>query len=232
MTDAYQHYVDHKEEYEEISEQLDTVRETFKEADSLTQHAMLFDSTVFAVMSVQNSVEILERCFEGYCRADSWSEVRGVFRGLNYGNNKYEYVNHNVGSVMEGGDEIIEALCEDRVWDAVELIVEKVKGVSWIKASFVPAMLGFKSVICIDTNVAQMVGENMEASGYTTRAEYNGAVGAVMSRFPQLNDELEPFMVQWVLFDANRGGVERHPAWFNHVLPGSPFGRQVALDEY
>lgn len=195
---------------------------------------MLFDSSVFAVMSVQNSINILERAFRAYDRSDSWKDVQDAMMHVNYGNNKMNYIEHNHDVIMSDSKEIIDSLERGDVWLAVRRIVEKMKGVSWIKGAFVPAMLGFTEVMCIDTNVAQMVpDESVQASEYKSEEEYHEAVNRVMEEFPDLSEELSPFMLQWVIFDANRGeGVARHEEWFNAILPGSSFSRQASLNSF
>jgi hypothetical protein len=63
--------------------------------------------------------------------------------------------------------------------------------------------------------------------------EYYDAVRIVEKEFSDLSSEVSRFMLQWIVFDANReDGVARHEEWFEYVLPGSPFGRQSSLGEY
>lgn len=225
----------HREQYEVISDSLDRVRNTFLSSDRFTQRVLLFDSVTFAVMSVQNSTDILARQYRAYCRADDWESVREAFKGVNYGKNKYQYTRHNFDVAFEkSGESVIKTLENGDVWGAVEILVENFKGVSWIKAGFVPAMLGFKEVMCIDTNVAQMVDdESVKAQDYKSGSEYRDAVDRVKDEYPDVSEETSAFMLQWILFDANRKkGVIKHEEWFNHALPGSPFANQMALSEY
>lgn len=207
----------------------------FKNADIFRQKIMLLDATTFAVMSVQNSVEMLRRGFRAYARSDNWSECREAFKYLNYGNDKFKYTEHNFEQIFSScGNQICSELENNNVWRAVELCVDHLKGVSWIKAAFVPAMLGFTDVLCIDTNVAQMVpDDSVQAEEYKSAQSYKNAVDRVLDEFPELSDMLSPFMVQWVVFDTNReNGVEHHQEWFNHLLPGTIFSQQAALGEY
>lgn len=237
-SDPMKHYRRNEAEYQTIREELASVRSHFEKGDRETRRAMLYDSTVFAVMSVQNSIETLRRAFRAYATAESWDEVREATRGLNYKNNKFTYMARNEATVSSGdADVVLECLArggDADVWTAVEHIQELFDGVSWVKAAFVPAMLGFTEVMCIDTNVAQMVpGDEVVSVGYSDAQGYRGAVTRVTEEYPELAEELDPFMVQWVLFDCNRGdGVARHEEWFEAVLPATVFGRQTALGDY
>jgi len=233
MADPMTHYKRYESEYRKISDSLSSVRRIFCNADRYTQKSMLLDSSVFAVVSVQNSISILRKVFRGYCNADSWLDVRDSFKSANYGNNKLAYVKHNVDVIFgQVGDKIIDYFEAGDVWGATRIMVENIKGVSWIKAPFIGAMLGFKELLCIDTNVAQMV-PGTKASGYNSMGEYKEAIELVKEEFPELANELSTFMLQWVVFDCNRGtGVAHHEEWFEQMLPGSSFGRQTGLDSF
>jgi thermostable 8-oxoguanine DNA glycosylase len=196
---------------------------------------MLFDSSVYAVTSVQNDISILRRFFREYANAEDWGEVKKVFRSVNYGNNKFEYCLENASVIFgETGDQIISLLEAGDVWEAVELMVNEMMGVSYIKAPFVGCMLGYTSLMCIDTNVAQMVPDDrVKASDYKDGQQYKEAVALVKQHYEDLAAEYDPFMLQWVLFDANRGdGVARHEEWFEQMLPGTQFGSQASLTDF
>lgn len=235
MVEPQTQYRRYQGTYERISESLETVRQSFLSADRFTQKVMLFDSTVYAVTSVQNDISVLRRAFRGYCNADDWEDLRSVMEGVNYGNNKFDYIRHNFDAVFsQHGDSIIDALEDGDSWHAVELMVEHIQGVSYVKAPFVACMLGFTDLMCLDTNVEQMVpDENVKSSDYRSVDEYRSAIKSVKEQFPDLADEVSTFMLQWVVFDSNRGdGVARHEEWFEVMLPGSPFGHQTGLEDY
>lgn len=233
MASPLSHYERHRDTYNQISDELSRVNTAFMSADRFTQKVMLFDSTVFAVLSVQNDISILRKAFRGYMEADSWDDVREVCKHVNYGNNKFDYIRANFDRVFgQAGDDIIHDLTRGNTWDAVAQIVETMSGLSWVKAPFVGAMLGFESLICIDTNVAQMV-PGAKAKGYSGVDEYRETVQDVKDEYPELAEQVSTFMLQWIVFDANREtGVARHEEWFEAMLPGSVFGRQTGLDAY
>lgn len=236
MTDPIQQYERNAETYDRIANALSDVKQLFESASIFRQKVMLFDSTTFAIISVQNDVSILKRAFRSYATDANWEEVRDTFKHVNYGNNKFDYVRENFDTIFgEVGTEIIGLLETGEVWSAVERIVEELMGVSWVKGAFVPAMLGYTSVMCIDTNVEQMVpdDDSVASKGYKSGNAYRSAVDKVVSEFPDLSDKVSTFMLQWVVFDSNRGqGVEKHEEWFEHMLPGTPFARQTGLDSF
>jgi hypothetical protein len=235
MTDPIDHYQMYRDTYDKISRELDTVRESFLSADRFTQKVMLFDSSMYAVTSVQNDISILRKAFRGYKNCDTWDQLREVMGSVNYGNNKFDYIRSNFDAIFgHVGDRVINYLEGGQLWQAVDLMVDAFNGVSYVKAPFIPCMLGFKKLMCIDTNVEQMVpDDSVKAKDYSSLNEYKGAIDRVKEEFPELSDSVSTFMLQWIVFDANRKeGVAKHEEWFEVMLPGSSFGRQTGLGEY
>jgi|APHM01.1.fsa_nt_gi hypothetical protein len=235
MVGTKRHAERYSETYETIRTELDNVRNIFESVSRDRQKVMLFDSAVYAVTSVQNDISILRRFFREYANSEDWSEVKKAFRSVNYGNNKFEYCMNNASVIFGSiGDDIVSALEAGAVWDAVEIMVAELKGVSYIKAPFVGCMLGYTSLMCIDTNVAQMVPDDrVKASDYSSGQEYKEAVALVKQQYEDLAAEYDPFMLQWILFDANRGeGVAKHEEWFEQMLPGTQFGTQTSLGDF
>jgi len=195
---VHTHVERHRDSYEQIASQLEAVRHAFESAPPAVQNSMLLDSTVYAVMSVQNSVDVLDRAFRAYSRIETDTlvgsdELQSVAQHLNYGQNKRRYIEHNAELISgDVGDRIVTQLTADEgsVWTAIETIQADCLGVSWIKAAFVPAMLGYTDAMCIDTNVAQMVSaEHVVATGYSNGDDYREAVEAVMNHYPDVADE-------------------------------------------
>jgi chloramphenicol O-acetyltransferase len=235
MVEPHTHYKRNKVAYDTIASALDSVNTAFHNADRFTQKVMLFDSSVYAVTSVQNDISVLRDAFRGYQNADNWDDVRDVMSSVNYGNNKFEYIRSNFDTIFSKfGDNIINLLKQGSVWAAIDNMADRLDGVSYVKAPFIACMLGFTSVMCVDTNVEQMIDDDaVVSSGYRSLDEYKDAVEIVVSSFPNLAEDVSTFMLQWVCFDCNRGnGVARHEEWFEVMVPGSPFGRQTGLAEY
>jgi len=229
------HYERNRDTYRQIENELSAVRTAFDSGDRFTKKVMLFDSSVFAVMSVQNSTDILRRAFRAYANSESWESARVAFERLNYGNNKFDYVRSNFETIFSWtGNEIITWLESHKPWKAVEIMAEELDGISWVKAPFIGAMLGVTDLMCIDTNVEQMIDDDsVKSSDYSSLEEYLDAIVALKQEYPELAKQVSTFMFQWILFDANRGdNVTRHEEWFEHILPGTVFGRQTALDQF
>lgn len=230
--EAIDHYRRNEEAYQRIATALNSVRKQFESADRTTQRTMLMDASTYAVMSVQNSVEMLRRGFTAYAEADDWEDVKDGCKALNYGKNKFRYITENHQTIQEL-DEPIDLLEAGRTHEAVDVIVDELLGVSYVKAAFTVAMLGFTDTLCVDTNVAQAMSGDVNASDYKSLDEYTDAVDAVLDRFDGLSDRLDPFLVQWALFDWFReDGVTYHEEYFEHMLPGTPFGRQLGLNDF
>jgi thermostable 8-oxoguanine DNA glycosylase len=229
-------YRENRQAYSQIADLLSQTKQVFEQSDRHTQKVMLFDSTVFAVMSVQNSTDILKQSFRSYCRADNWSDVRDACSMCNYGNNKYNYIELNFETIFETrtGDYIIDTLIYDGVWSAVKQLVDTIMGVSWVKAPFVCSMLGYTDVMCIDTNVEQMIDDSaVKSKDYSSEQQYRNAVQIIKETYSELAEKVSTFMLQWIIFDANREtGVIKHEEWFENILPGNHFGRQMAMSDY
>lgn len=235
MANPIDHYKTHRDTYDTISDKLDTVRNSFLNADRQTQKGMLLDSATFAVLSVQNDISVLERAFRAYCDADSNDDIQEACMSVNYGNNKFKYIKHNEEAISgDVGDTIITQFEKGNPWVATETMVDELMGVAWVKAPFVGAMLGFKDLMCVDTNVAQMIDDDsVDSKGYKNRVEYQEAISKLKEEYPEFADMVSTFMFQWILFDVNREqGVARHEEWFENMLPGTPFGRQTGISEY
>lgn len=226
------HYRRNESTYTDIEHSLNTVRKQFETADRFTQRVMLLDASTYALMSVQNSVDMLRRGFNAYANADDWEDVKDGCRGLNYGKNKFRYITENKETVMDH-DEAIDLLEAGNTKDAIDVIADEFIGVSYIKAAFTVAMLGFTDTLCIDTNIRQAMDDEVASSGYNSIEEYYDALEQVLEEYDTLSDEVSPFLTQWILFDLQRDdGITLHDEYFDHMLPGTPFGRQVGLDEF
>lgn len=217
MTKApIQHYRQNQEFYNEISDGLEIVKAGFLDADKRTQRRALLDSYIFAVLSVQTSLDRHETAWEAYLRADRDMDIEEI-RSVNYWKNKVSYIRETETKFREI-DKVLELINAGEIDKAHRRIADSFKGVSTVKAAFVLAMLGFKSKMCIDTNVRQIAGiEKDNLYDGVIIGKYDAQCRKVRSRFDELNEELSPFMVQWVLFDSMRGSKTDHGEFLNHL---------------
>lgn len=213
----FEHYTEHRSTYFGVIFKLDAVKTSFQTADRKTQRRMLLDSYIFAAISVQTPLDIHEQAFHTYVNNGRKLENKDM-KKVNYWKNKTQYI-RETETRFEAIDNTIDLLMDGKIDKAHRKIVDTFKGVSTKKAAFTLAMLGYTEKMCIDTNVRQMAGlsEEEEYTGVVID-RYESQCSKVRDRFPQLSEELAPFMVQWVLFDSIRESVTTHQEFLNHQL--------------
>lgn len=212
-----QHFKSNKEFYRKISEQLDQIRELFKDAHIREQRRAIIDSYIFSVLSVQTPLERHEAAFRAYIEGDRELETEEM-QSVNYWKNKTNYI-RATETRFEEIDMAILDLQTGKLDSAHRVIADNFKGVSTVKAAFTMAMLGFKDKMCIDTNARQAAGlEQEELYDGKVIEKYEQQCTEIRQEFPELSSELEPFMVQWVLFDHQRGETADHKVLIDHLL--------------
>lgn len=215
-TTPIDNYRKNQEFYDEISDDLEVVKARFLDADKRTQRRALLDSYIFAVLSVQTSLDRHETAWRAYIRADRDMDIEEI-KSVNYWKNKVSYIRETETKFREI-DKVLELINAGEIDKAHRRIADSFKGVSTVKAAFVLAMLGFKSKMCIDTNVRQIAGiEKDNLYDGVIINKYDAQCRKVRSRFDELDEELSPFMVQWVLFDSMRGSLTDHGEFLDHL---------------
>jgi len=85
-------------------------------------------------------------------------------------------------------------------------------GVSYTKWSFTLAMCGVHEVACFDTNVRSFFG---------LEDRFRGGAGDYMDMINMLQNETdisaEPFIIQWAVYDYQRGEHARHMPFFRNI---------------
>lgn len=215
-TNAVRQYQENEAMYRKISDELDKVRMNFENADRSTQKDILRTSSEFAILTVRVDVDRAEDVFARFQDTDTWREAWKLFQTLNGKNQKFDYITRNRTQADFG--KIVDLLNAGEYAAAWRETIREVKGVGPRKASFTLAMCGKKRFMCIDTNVAQMAGvsenddETRDASVDYDR--YTSLCDDIRAQYPELDEELSPFVLQWVLFDANRGNISTHDPYF------------------
>jgi hypothetical protein len=175
---------------------------------------------VFAVLSIRTGLERHERSFTKWV---SGADIREAATGTVYGNQKGNWMNSTIKNTDWKllGEAAQCHLREGRVEKLLESVVSDLKGVSHRKGAFMLAMSGVRELICIDSNVAQFAGLTDEvgnALSFTSAEEYLTTSDSVLDLIPNpLN--LPPFLLQWVVYDWQRGEHARHAAFYREVLP-------------
>jgi len=209
------YYKDNKKFYDSIENKLDELNKRFLSADREKQRRILLDSYIFAVLSVQTPVGIHEEAFKAI---KTGSEYEEAMKSVNYWKNKIKYIRETEVK-FEDIDKAITLLERGKVSKAHKVLVDNFKGVGVVKSAFTLAMIGFKTRACIDSNVLNL-------SGLDRGDMYNGVVVEKYERFVsdlfiELSDKLynkvPKFLMQWILFDYQRGERASHKVFFDYV---------------
>jgi|APHM01.1.fsa_nt_gi hypothetical protein len=217
MTDAHNRYHDDESTYNRISMHLNGINRAFFELPEAKQNSLLFWSDLYALMSVMTNVNRLEPAFPKAINAESKAEYRDIYyeHTILFPNNKSEYSAYNLTEVDY--DVQRKMLEQGRIDDVHRYKVENVHGVSYTKAAFSLAMLGFTEKMCIDSHVQNYFDMDGRLN-VNSVAEYERICGSLRSKDPFLAEETCPFMFQWAVFDADRNDeLTPHTRWFEMV---------------
>jgi len=219
--DVVQQYVNHREEYQKVADHLETVRNHFETADRKEQRRVLLSSYQFAVLTVQTPTDIAEEAFQLYKGGEEMSEA---FSKVNYWKNKARYI-EETNTRFEAVDTVIDFLEEGEIDKAHRKIANTFKGVSTVKAAFVLAMIGYTSRMCVDTNVQQVADHIID--GYTGKkvSKYQSEAEKIREWFSRHHDGDTPdnFIIQWAIFDLNRGHHHTHIKYWETIQIPHPF---------
>jgi hypothetical protein len=201
-------YENHKDEYDAIREDLDKVNQKFLTHSKETQRKMLFTAYEFAVISIQTKVSIHEEAFR---QLKNGNGIEESLSSVLYKNQKKDWI-IKTRLKLDVADKVVNLLERGEIDKAHRLMVDEFTGVSTVKSAFTLSMLGFTSKACIDTNLKQFIGSDIEV--------YDGVVIDKYDKFcKEALDidgirELDLFMRQWVVFDFMRNMIERHKIYF------------------
>jgi thermostable 8-oxoguanine DNA glycosylase len=212
------HYVENRPVYDYIEERLRQTRSVFESADNAGE--LLRHSTEYAIISVQTKVSNHEPAFLETRGVSDQSEIADIFADntVMYHNNKARYIAENRDSVDFNS---LASRLKDGEIDAVhESIVDQCLGLGSAKGAFSLSMLGYTEKLCVDSHTANIAGLERDASADANTEEYEQLSQTILDTFSSLADELEPFMVQWIMFSADKGSLELHDPyymWVEHV---------------
>jgi len=219
--DIRQWIVSHNSDYGQVRARIDTVRNVVLRGRIDAAAKVLEKSYVNAVLSIRTDKDRHERAFIGHYTGGL--SLKEAALETVYGGNKKNWLRRTFESV----DWEILALAvrahmrEGRHAELLQAIDDNLVGVSHRKGAFMLAMSGLHEFMCIDSNVANYAGledtenntlEFSDAEAYMAKSEeiYREIVGN--------NPYVPPFIVQWAIYDAERGEHARHMPYFNEVL--------------
>lgn len=235
----------HQDLYERhIWPKLDEVRDRWEKLENGDRIALLKLSYINSVFSVRESVDQYESGFANLMRGQSLPdsmEDSGMGLALYYRPDWDKPLGRLAGKIQN----IYETVANDTFWDALIALIEderyndaQVKlsqagNIGTAKAPFTLANLGFTQKMCIDANVARIMGTD-QPGGNVGVDSYEQMCSTVRLMFPELADKMAPYHLQWLLFDYQRihrydaaeekiaGGPgeepARHEVWFDAAL--------------
>lgn len=221
VSQPYHHFMEHESIYRYIENRLDGTRRSYLESDTDTRLRLLLDITNYAMLTANTPLEQADRSFEIYLdhypNFDPQSlAITLAENGIGFYNNKARYIHENYNNLDDLFVRVDNLLGSGRENNAQDVLMEA-SGIGPAKSAFSLAMLGFTDHACIDTHVAQQLGLDPRVYERFDATQYKELVEKAFSQVPELKGEISPFLLQWVLFDLNRGYVETHDHWFEHV---------------
>lgn len=225
-----QYYERNRDQYNEVWSRLDDVRQHYRRASKWGRIALLKLSYLNSVISIRTEVEKHEQTFTAIMNGQS---IEGAFEAVDIGLPK------RIGAAKA-------SLAWFELWEDLELSLERgfvdrahkrlLEDALWagtVKAPFTLSNLGFTRKMCLDTNVLRLLGSDEELESSSVK-NYSDTCANVQAIFPRL-DHLEPYMLQWLLFDYQRhfrsglndrsaarfksiDEVTRHDVWFEFAL--------------
>jgi hypothetical protein len=216
MTDEYARWVDnHRADYNAVLHRVQRTRDVFLRGENAAARSLLEMAYTFAVLSIQTQVDRTETAFTAYYAGDAT---------LPQAAEQTVYHNQKTGWLAEGyvttdwpalvGD-LRDAVADGDRRTVLTRLTE-LTGLSYRKAGFTAALCGAHELMCIDTNVARFA--NIDRKREVTDADdYIAACDAVGKT---AGGPLEaPFLVQWSVFDYQRGEHVTHLPFYREVLP-------------
>jgi thermostable 8-oxoguanine DNA glycosylase len=171
---------------------------------------------MFAVLSIQTQKDRHESAFVAHYSGDV-SQKDAALQTV-YGGQKYGWIKSTFESVdwellaiavryhAERGD--LDTL--------LDVVVDNLTGVSYRKASFMLAMCGLYEFMCIDSNVGRYADIDGDKEFYSASAYFDSCQEIYQSADIQA---LPPYVLQWAIYDFERGEHSRHMAYFHEILP-------------
>lgn len=213
--DPVRQYESNRDVYDYIQTRLDRVYDYFERAPRRERAALLEQSVAFAVLSVQTRVDKHEKGFISYRESLTQDDMEDALldSGVNYYKNKAKYLFHNMTEPDYGL--ILDHIDAGDLDQAHRAIADECMGVGTRKAAFSMANVVTDEKACIDTHVAQYMGlEREDIYDGVVVEKYEAQIDQFLEQVPDELDHLSPYLTQWVCFDAQRGDVTTHDAWF------------------
>jgi hypothetical protein len=130
-----------------------------------------------------------------------------------YPNQKTDWINRTMAKTdwVEVAKEV-RAYVKNDQWEALLGMESDLVGVSHTKWSFTLCMCGVTELACFDTNVRQFFGLDKRVG--SSAADYLDLINMLQD---QTDISAEPFVIQWAIYDYERGEHARHMPFFRNI---------------
>ena len=210
----------HNSDYARVRGRLAQVRDILLYGNIDHAADILEKSYMFAVLSIKTERDRHERAFTAHY-AGELSRKEAALETV-YGGNKKEWIRRTFESTdWETLAMAVRAHARaGRYATLLDVIEDNLVGVAHRKGAFMLAMAGIDEYMCIDSNVARYAGYEESDSGQTLSfsdsQEYFNTCHSIRDKTGI--DALSPFVLQWAIYDYERGEHARHMAYFNEIL--------------
>jgi len=222
---AVLHFRNHRDTYNTIRGRLISARREYKAHPEANRRLRLVKAHSWSVISIQTPVHVHERAFQKLWKGvDSVTDIDKnlpeALSSVNYKNDKEQYIREFAADV-DAQSEIDARLMNGELDSAQKYIIDNVKGVGTVKAPFMLGNNGFTEKMCVDANVISLT--EVEKPQTVVVEKYNTICQEICQMFPALNKVLDPYVLQWVIFDFKRikdGRTDEpatHDVWFEQI---------------
>lgn len=204
----------HNSDYARTRDRLEYVRNVVLNGRIDAAVGILKKSYLFAVMSIKTERERHERAFTAYHASDMG--LKDACLETVYGGQKYGWIERTFDSV--DWDLLVRSIRANvpngHYAELLNAVVDNCVGVSYRKGSFMLAMAGMYEFMCVDSNVARYAGIDKKHE-FDDAREYMQACREIVDG---IDMPMPPFMVQWAIYDFERGEHARHMPYFREAV--------------
>lgn len=206
----------HNSDYSAVVGRLSDVRNKLLTADINVAADILAKAYDFAVLSIRTELERHERAFTArYAAGVSRKEAALM---TVYGGHKKNWMRrtHENTDWVALAESVRYHVSNRKFADLLDVIVDNLVGVSYRKGAFMLAMSGLTEFGCIDSNVGRYAGIDPN-DDWNSGESYMKECNEIFAETGL--GGWDNFVIQWMIYDFERGEHARHMAYFTEVLP-------------
>jgi hypothetical protein len=205
----------HNRDYAQVRDRLEYVRNIVLRGRIECAVNILKKSYKFAVMSIQTAKSRHENAFVAHCNG---LDLKDACLQTVYGGQKFGWLDKTLSNVdfISLTLSVREKVRNNQYADLLELITNRITGVSYRKGAFMLAMSGLHEYMCIDSNVGRYADTRDSSTDYRNAEHYLDECAKIVQEID--NPYLPAFIIQWAIYDMERGEHSRHMCYFNEIL--------------